>query len=199
MATTKSVLRFGLLSFAGIIACASSAFGAIVTTAINPANGHTYHLLDAANWTDSEAEAISLNGHLVTINDADENQWVFETFANFGDEFRTLWLGLNDAATEGSFVWASGEISSYTNWRSPEPNNSGDEDYTFMYHDNPDWNDFKDAAFYTTDTGADRFIFGVVEVGSSGIVPEPASVLVWTALAICVLTISRRRRIAQAH
>src|SRR5207247_1256049 len=42
----------------------------------NAANGHVYYLLNANTWTASEAEAQGLGGHLVTIGDADENQWV---------------------------------------------------------------------------------------------------------------------------
>ena len=37
----------------------------------NPANGHTYYLLTQNTWTASEAEAVTLGGHLVTANDAD--------------------------------------------------------------------------------------------------------------------------------
>jgi hypothetical protein len=73
----------------------------------NPANGHVYYLLDTASWTDSEAEALTLGGHLVTINNAAENDWVFDTFVPLlpTDVFATLWIGLNDAAQEGTFVW----------------------------------------------------------------------------------------------
>ena len=98
----------------------------------NAANGHTYYLLSPNNWTDSEAEARGLGGHLVTINDAAENQWVLNTFfpltANFGPD-ASLWIGLNDAANEGQFVWASGEPVTFTYWYPGEPNNLGGENY----------------------------------------------------------------------
>jgi hypothetical protein len=70
----------------------------IVHTAVNPANGHTYHLLSADDgsgltWAASEAYAVSLGGHLTTINDNAENGWVFDTFADYGGVSRTLWTG----------------------------------------------------------------------------------------------------------
>ncbi len=101
---------------------------------IIPANNHTYYLLTKSTWTDSEAFAQSIGGNLVTINDAAENAFVLQ---NFGDG-RDLWIGFNDAATEGTFTWVSGETPAYTNWRPGQPDNftSGPvkgEDYGMMY------------------------------------------------------------------
>ena len=97
----------------------------------NAANARTYYLLSANTWTASEAEAIGLGGHLVTINDAAENQWVLNTFFPLtGVPYASLWIGLNDAATEGQFVWASGEPVTFTYWYPGQPNNLGEgEDY----------------------------------------------------------------------
>ena len=47
---------------------------------VNPANGHQYLLLDHATWTASEGMAITQGGHLVTINNGAENDWVYNTF-----------------------------------------------------------------------------------------------------------------------
>ena len=47
----------GLAAHAGILAGPT----------INPANGHTYCLLSQNTWSNAEAEAISLGGHLATI------------------------------------------------------------------------------------------------------------------------------------
>jgi len=83
----------------------------------NAANAHTYYLLSSNTWTASEAEAVGLGGHLVTINDAAENQWVLNTFFPLtGAFYASLWIGLNDAANEGQFVWASGEPVTFTYW-----------------------------------------------------------------------------------
>ena len=96
----------------------------------NAANGHAYYLLSDTAWTTSEAEARGLGGHLVTINDAAENQWVLNTFFPLtGVPEAKLWIGLNDEANEGQFVWASGEPVAFTYWYPGEPNNLGGEDY----------------------------------------------------------------------
>src|SRR5258705_8618838 len=93
----------------------SAALGASVMLGpiVNPANQHTYYLLTADTWTNSQAFAQTLGGNLATINDAAENAFVF---AQFGTG-RDLWIGFNDAQTEGVFTWISGETPSYTNWR----------------------------------------------------------------------------------
>jgi hypothetical protein len=43
-------------------------------------NGHTYQLSNAATWTEAQAEAKSLGGNLVTINDQAEQDWIHNTF-----------------------------------------------------------------------------------------------------------------------
>jgi hypothetical protein len=103
----------------------------------NAANGHLYYLLSANTWTASEAEARGLSGHLVTINDAAENQWVLNTFSPLtGVAEARLWIGLNDAANEGQFVWASGEPVTFTYWYPGEPDDGGPggEDHTALFH-----------------------------------------------------------------
>lgn len=57
----------------------------------------------------------------MTINDAAENTFVFDTLTALGTIDRNLWIGLNDVAVEGTFVWASGEPVTYTNWAPASP------------------------------------------------------------------------------
>ena len=94
----------------------------------NAANGHIYFLLTSNTWTASEAEAVTLGAHLATINDAAENQWVFDNFSNFGGTSRQLWIGLNDLQQPGQFVWSSGQPVTYANWAPGEPNFVGEMD-----------------------------------------------------------------------
>ena len=100
---------------------------------VNPANGNSYYLLESATWIHSQFEARQLGGNLATINDAGEDEWVVNTFRDFGGTTRNLWIGLNDVQVENTFVWSSGEPVAYTNWSPTEPNNAnGVEDWVHM-------------------------------------------------------------------
>ncbi len=130
-------------------------------------NGHTYYLLHASSWQAAERSAQSLGGHLVTIDDAAENSWVFTTFASRGGALRMLWLGLTDTAREGRFSWTSGERTSYRQWDGGEPNDDpgnilGQEDVVHMYPPidarGSRWNDVNGFP------GGDLPFHGVVEV-----------------------------------
>src|SRR5262245_36720182 len=133
------------------------------------ANAHIYYLLSANTWTAAEAEARGLGGHLVTINDAAENQWVLNTFFPLtGVPYAHLWIGLNDAANEGQFVWANGEPVTFTYWYPGEPDDVegvlGTADYAAIRHSIFDpsdgrWIDISDQMWIPTPK-----TFGVVEL-----------------------------------
>ena len=179
------------------LAVAAASADVLVGPVVNPANGNTYYLLDQSTWTDAEAEAQTLGGHLATVNDSAEHQWIFSTFGDLAStDGRNLWIGLNDADSEGTFVWSSGDAASYRNWRPGEPNNntgSGDgEDYALIWSKKIDatgrWNDGPNGdGTITPVTG--QFAgtpFGVVEV-----VPEPTTA---GLLAVASLGLLARRR-----
>ncbi len=111
----------------------------------NPETSHYYKLLpDCLGWLSCEATAVSEGGHLVTINDANEQDWLVTTFG--GTDL--FWIGYTDKDAEGSWVWISGEPTTYTNWAIGEPSNSGGvENYALMNWVSPGlWNDGHEAA-----------------------------------------------------
>jgi Lectin C-type domain len=145
----------------------------------NAANGHVYYLLSQNNWTASQAEAVSLGGNLVTINDQAENDWVFQTFGSYGGQRRALWIGLTDREQEGTFTWVSGEISAFRSWSLVQPDNGSGaavENYTYFWFPNFNgdgptdgkWNDSSDV---TSVHGVG--IFGVVEVSGPPVPSTP--------------------------
>ncbi len=104
--------------------------------------GHHYYLLKEMTWQNAEATAVSLGGHLVTINDAAEHEYLW---ALWGRD-HLLWIGLNDVKEEGSYVWVSGQPVTFLNFAADEPNNLGNsEDYVHMWSQFFDscgrWND----------------------------------------------------------
>jgi hypothetical protein len=165
---------------------------------INPGNGHTYYLLEQDTWSGAEAAAVNLGGHLATIRDATENAWVFSTFGTYGGASRCLWIGLNDQAQEGMFVWSSGEPAPYRQWAAPgQPDNAGGlEDYVHLlppgHYAAGLWNDFQNVSavlFADLPALGNLSLNGVVEV-----VPEPSVVaLLAVGLLTALPVISRLR------
>lgn len=104
-------------------------------------NGHSYLLSNAGTWADAQAQAQSLGGNLVTINDQSEQNWLTDTFLTTED----LWIGYTDQDTEGVYKWISGETSSYTHWNAGEPNDRNtntyqSEDYAHLWgSDHASW------------------------------------------------------------
>ena len=170
-----------------------------------PFNGHTYHMVGGSgaagtgiNYTDASAYATQLGGFLVTVNDAAENLFLYDTFANAQlagfQPVDGLYLGFNDVAVEGTFVWDSGSTSLYTNWAAGEPNNThGREDWASMVgkraagasnYGLSTWNDIPNIAS-TGEVGANPSapFYGIVEI-----VPEPASITLVVCSALILLT-----------
>ncbi len=84
-------------------------------------NGHLYTVTsDWGSWIEAETEAASLGGHLVTINDDDENTWLMNTFQDtyarfgLGDPWLNIaWIGYYSADDGISWQWISGEPVTY--------------------------------------------------------------------------------------
>ncbi len=129
-----------------------------------PAQSAKYKLTSrASNWREAEAEAVAMGGHLVTINNRDEQALLVSLFLSGNNRTRAYWIGLTDQNSEGRFRWISGEPVTYTNWNLGEPNNCcGGEDYGVMnwqiahgriFGVLGDWND-------APLEGLDGFLFG---------------------------------------
>ena len=120
-------------------------------------NGSDYFLTGgASSWEDAQAQAVAAGGNLVSINDAAEEAWLQSTFGTS----ERYWIGINDAASEGNFVWASGDPVTYTNWAPFEPNDwEGNQDYGLMNFG---------AANQWDDDGTDSQFVGIIEVPEGG-------------------------------
>lgn len=86
--------------------------------------GHDYlFVVSPRNWDDAQAYCRSYGYDLVTINDANEENWLHSQEVSRSGT--TWWIGYNDRGFEGSWRWISGLQSNHSNWTPGEPNNAG--------------------------------------------------------------------------
>lgn len=130
--------------------------GTCEPSAISTYNGHIYALYDnLTNYGQAQELCRKMGGHLATITSAEENKVVSGLISNPDLEY---WLGANDTALEGAWVWETGEPFSYSKWHkddeNQEPNNyDGLEHYLTLYKDGT-WNDARyNAHFYDNGNG----------------------------------------------
>lgn len=133
---------------------------AVAAGSANPANGHTYDVVEVPGgitWADANAAAQSMAnggslcpGHLATVTSQAESDFLVATFG--GALLNLKWLGgfQNPAGVEpaGGWEWVTGEAWSYTNWGGSEPNNLGNEDALVLFFGNGTWNDAPEGFLY---------------------------------------------------
>ena len=119
-----------LSSFKKVRAYTMAVFGIVLSSllparAIQPGDpgvyqfgGSLYKVVSGPTWYDAEANAEALGGYLASITTPEEDVFLYNNIvlvqpeANYG---RFLWIGLNDAETEGVYKWSSGEPFIYNN------------------------------------------------------------------------------------
>lgn len=85
--------------------------------------GHWYKAFyTPTTWHDAQAQCESLGGHLIYIDDEEENDFasLFLTF-----EVGIFWIGATDEQQEGNWRWADGSEVAAAFWTEGEPNNYG--------------------------------------------------------------------------
>lgn len=107
-------------------------------------NGHRYALVPGQfTWSEALADARSRGGHLATLSDQAEHDWVWRTFSahlpvhaerNF--KSRGWWLGGTESASGSYWLWVTGEPFSFSHWAEGEPNTSSKPPRSIWQHDN---------------------------------------------------------------
>lgn len=132
--------------------------------------------LTAMNWHDANSFAQTMGGHLASVTDLAETDFVVQFLGRIG--VSSVWIGLNDLASEGAYVWTTGEPATFMNWSSGEPNDQFNEDAVQFLSDGK-WNDF----------GVANSLLGLVEsstvfVPGSFVLAEPSTnrIINWRGL-----------------
>lgn len=104
-------------------------------------NGKTYRYCSSGQtWGNAQAQCQGMGMNLASINSNDENNFVGGTASSIAQG--SWWIGFNDNAAEGNFVWSDGSPVTYSRWNPGEPNNSGNaEDCAEIYTGSNVWND----------------------------------------------------------
>ena len=104
---------------------------------------YVYNLDTVSTWNEAKQYCENQGGYLATITSPEENEFVYSYLKNnFG--YESAYFGFTDQDEEGIWVWDNGEVSSYTNWHSGEPNGENpNEDFAMFYYKYSDgtWND----------------------------------------------------------
>ncbi|XP_062507025.1 macrophage mannose receptor 1-like [Corticium candelabrum] len=96
------------------------------------------------NWHEAQTVCNDNGGHLPTISSEQENTFVYNMYSSHCIFTHRRYLGFHDGVNEGHFKWVDDSTSSYTKWRTNQPDNGGSgEDCTHMYGDNGEWNDIR--------------------------------------------------------
>ena len=109
-------------------------------------DGHYYYVYNldtVTTWEEAKEYCESQGGYLATITSQEEDEFVYAYLRNNFD-YESAYFGFTDRDEEGTWVWDNGEVSSYTNWHSGEPNSENpNEDFAMYYYKYSEgaWND----------------------------------------------------------
>lgn len=113
--------------------------------------GHQYRFFDQkVSWSEAKTRCELLGGHLVTISDTQEQNFIAQ-LPPILDRDNRVWIGLADRELQGQWEWVTGESLVFENWAPGLPDNlTGNQDCVEMGYANSKWND---------KSGRNRFAF----------------------------------------
>lgn len=102
----------------------------------DPLTHHCYRVPPAqSGWLGARDACVTWGGYLASVTSEQENLFVKPLVSAHA------WIGASDRASEGQFVWESGEPWSYTDWGPNQPDDYNGEDCVHIRVPENDWND----------------------------------------------------------
>jgi serine/threonine protein kinase/Leucine-rich repeat (LRR) protein len=88
-----------------------------IPTAALPFNGHRYLLVEEQlTWEQADAKARAMGGHLATITDKNEDEFVRKQLLAALPDERLAWIGAQKPQEFSAWAWVTGEPWSYSAW-----------------------------------------------------------------------------------
>jgi len=102
---------------------------------INHLNGHGYFITKRGTWFEAEKDAVDAGGHLVTIKNREEEDWLRDKFG----VMNSYWIGYIRRGE--SWEWISGSKSLFNHWSTKQPDNYKGREFVAHMNYNGGWND----------------------------------------------------------
>ncbi|XP_064597162.1 LOW QUALITY PROTEIN: macrophage mannose receptor 1-like [Liolophura sinensis] len=93
------------------------------------------------DWMEAQHACQGQSGRLVSVQDESK-----QSFINGRISSAVMWTGLNDRSEEGSFNWADGTMTTFTNWYSGYPHKKGEMNCVGMVSESGHAGQWKDLA-----------------------------------------------------
>ncbi|XP_062612346.1 C-type lectin domain family 4 member D-like [Saccostrea cucullata] len=79
-------------------------------TTLKAYQGHCYEfrIHRAVDFHQAEGDCKSRGGHVVAVNNMDEQNFILSTLKSFSFHGHGVWIGLTDGQVEGKWTWTSG-------------------------------------------------------------------------------------------
>ena len=109
----------------------------LIACCVQDASAYTFQFFSTPKtWSNAQSDCESRGGDLASVRSSEENA---EAYALTGGV--STWIGYNDKAVEGSWVWTDGYTGDYSNWLSGEPGPPGTdyEDCACYYYLFTEW------------------------------------------------------------
>ncbi|XP_038077198.1 lymphocyte antigen 75-like [Patiria miniata] len=113
----------------------------------DPLTGQCYWFAfsDYRTWADAREQCMLGGGDLISIVSAQEQTYLNARMVTEREPH--VWIGANDIATSGGWVWSDGAPFKFLNWNAGEPNEYGSgENCAELLTSNGRWNDIDCAA-----------------------------------------------------
>jgi gliding motility-associated-like protein len=106
---------------------------------------HYFYKPTAMTWAQAKTQSDAIGAYLYIINDATEEQEVYNALPFKGNDGKHYWLGLYQDTSSpsysepsGGWKWVNGDALTYSNWQGSEPNNNdGGENFAQI-----EWNSY---------------------------------------------------------